>query len=117
MLTTRSRGKSAEDAAASYLTKQGLRLVDSNYYCRQGEIDLIMQDNTTLVFVEVRYRRNTQFGTPQSTVDSRKCRKIILAANHYLQKNRLDMRCRFDVIAITGTNNRIQWIKSAFDVV
>jgi len=110
-------GKQAENLACQYLQKNGLQLELANYRCKQGEIDLIMQDNDQLVFVEVRYRKNNHFGTGADTVDNRKQHKLILAANHYLSvTNKHNSACRFDVISISGRIDfkNINWITNAF---
>ena len=119
MLTSKQRiGNHAEDMACQYLLKQKMTLMQRNYRCRQGEIDLIMLDAEQLVFVEVRYRRNTKFGSGAETVDARKQRKLITAATHYLQKHDTSSTrtSRFDVISISATakESKIQWIKDAF---
>lgn len=103
-----------EDAAAAYLQAAGLCLVARNYRSRHGEIDLIVKDGDTLVFVEVRYRRSNCFGSASASVDERKQRKLLTTAYTYLQQEKLDSPCRFDVIAIEGDPHRIQWIKDAF---
>lgn len=108
-----SKGKEAEDAALTYLRRQGLRLESRNYRCRGGEIDLIMRDAAYWVFVEVRYRRTSRFGTPQATVDFRKQRRLALAARHFLAGH-AESPCRFDVVAIGG-EGRIEWLKNAFE--
>lgn len=110
-------GKQAENLACQYLQQAGLHLQQANYLCKQGEIDLIMKDKDQLVFVEVRYRKNSYFGSGADTVDNRKQHKIILAANHYLSvKNKHNTSCRFDVISINGLIriNNINWITNAF---
>jgi len=86
-----------------------------NYRCRRGEIDLVMREAGTLVFVEVRFRSSTRFGTPAETVDIRKQRRLAAAAAHYLQRHPTNLPCRFDVIAVSGTN-QIDWIRDAFNV-
>lgn len=111
-------GQQAEDAACHYLTRNGLKLITRNYKCRRGEIDLVMQHDDSIVFVEVRYRHNNHFGSGAESVVSRKQEKIILTALHYLQshKESAGSSCRFDVIAVQpGTDkNHIQWIQDAF---
>jgi uncharacterized protein (TIGR00252 family) len=82
---------------------------------RFGEIDLVMRDGATLVFVEVRYRRSDRFGAPAETVDRRKQQRLTAAANHYLQAHPTVLPCRFDVVAVSG-GDRIEWIKNAFAV-
>jgi putative endonuclease len=115
---TFTRGKHAEDTACRYLIENGLRLVEKNYKCRGGEIDLIMQDNNSIVFVEVRYRRNNRFGSGAESVIKRKQNRIILTALHYLQSHKKSaaLASRFDVISIqAGSGNAdIQWIQNAF---
>lgn len=108
-----SVGRRKESAALAYLTQRGLRLVTRNYRCRRGEIDLIMEHDGTLVFVEVRFRRSGTFGTAAESIDQRKRARIIMAANHFLQRHRDTRPCRFDVVAITG--NVPEWITDAFE--
>jgi len=110
---TRAIGEAKERLAESFLIAQGLRLVARNQRSRFGEIDLVMRDEAILVFVEVRYRRSTRFGTPAATVDARKQQRLILAARHYLHRHPTQLACRFDVVAI-GAQDDIQWIRQAF---
>lgn len=117
-------GKAQESKAARYLASQGLRLISRNFSSRYGEIDLIMADSNTLVFVEVRYRRSEQFGSAIDSVTAAKQKKIRLTAAHYLQSHpRLQSsNCRFDVIGLThapsgGAHSaelRVDWVKNAF---
>jgi putative endonuclease len=111
--TAREIGDSKERLAEDYLCGQRLRTVTRNHRCRHGEIDLIMRDGETLVFVEVRYRRSSRFGTPADSVDRRKQQRLAAAASHYLQGHPTLLPCRFDVIAISG-RDQIEWIKNAF---
>jgi putative endonuclease len=123
MKTTTDIGRAAEDCACRYLQQRGLKLLERNYHCRLGEIDLIMHDAGTTVFVEVRYRKSAKFGSGAESIDARKQRKLFASATHYLQKNKqaANQPCRFDVISLTpgalhGNNpNDIQWISNAFD--
>lgn len=109
-------GGEAEQLAAAYLKQQGLKLVASNYQCRFGEIDLIMRDGQTLVFVEVRLRHNVSFGGAAMSITTAKRQKIIRTAEHYLQQHG-DSACRFDAILMsTASVQGIEWIKGAFDV-
>ncbi|MBI1422741.1 MAG: YraN family protein [Gammaproteobacteria bacterium] len=116
---TQKIGKHAEDLAYQYLHKQGLRLLERNFNTRFGEIDLVMRDNDTTVFVEVRYRHQPEIVDPLSSIDSRKQLKLIRTARYYLQqhRNHAFAPARFDVIAITdqGEQPQIQWIKNAFE--
>jgi len=112
-------GQKAEQWACDYLEKQGLTLLTKNYHCRQGEIDLIMQDNHTLVFVEVRYRKSAKFGSALESVNHKKQKKIVFTAEHYLLHSKSGyVAYRFDVIAITPDQNKMQfiWVKDAFQV-
>lgn len=106
-------GKKAEDIACSYLQQNGLTLIQRNYQCRFGEIDLVMQDDDILVFVEVRYRSSNNFGGGIESVDANKRRKLVFAANHYLQNTDGDQPTRFDVVAL-GPDQPPQWICNAF---
>ena len=107
-------GAQAEDLACAHLERAGLRLLARNYRCPQGEIDLVMDDRDTLVFVEVRYRRSNAFGTPAETVDRRKQARLQAAAGHYLLTHSADRACRFDVVAVSGHDAHIEWLRDAF---
>jgi len=80
-------GNRAEATACDYLQRQGLKLVERNYLCKRGEIDLIMRDGQDTVFVEVRYRRSDRFGSSAESVDWRKQAKLLATAEHYLQQH------------------------------
>ena len=108
-------GAQAEDLACAHLERAGLNLLTRNYRCPQGEIDLVMEDRDTLVFVEVRYRRTNTFGTPAETVDKRKQARLQAAAGHFLRAHNADRACRFDVVAVSGHDARIEWLRNAFD--
>lgn len=116
-MSTINTGKDAETRACCYLQAQGLQLVQRNYHSRRGEIDLIMQDKDSLVFIEVRYRRQSRFGSAAESVNRHKQSKLIACANHYIQTypERARQACRFDVVSIDGNMNSIDWIKNAFD--
>ena len=112
------RGHNAENRACEHLGRHGLTLIERNYRAPFGEIDLIMQDQQTVVFVEVRYRRSQEYGTPAETIDRRKQAKLRATAAHYLQRHKSAARrpCRFDVVAVSGSagEERIQWLQNAF---
>jgi putative endonuclease len=108
-------GDVKERLAEDYLRRHHLQPVARNHRCRYGELDLIMRDGGTLVFVEVRYRRSDRFGTAAETVDRRKQQRLAAAASHYLQMHPTLSPCRFDVVAVGG-EDRIHWIKNAFVV-
>ena len=104
----------SEDLALKYLKRRGLKLLMRNYYSRHGEIDLIMQDKDTLVFVEVRYRKSDGYGGAAESVDLHKQSRIANTAESYLQAHPWDGPCRFDIVAIQG-ETKPQWIVGAFD--
>jgi len=104
-------GDAGEDAALAHLLGQGLALVDRNFRCRGGELDLVMRDGATLVFVEVRKRASRRFGDAAASIGSAKQARLVLAAQTYLQRYRLPPACRFDVIAIDGA--ALSWLKNA----
>ncbi|MBY6187811.1 YraN family protein [Marinobacter hydrocarbonoclasticus] len=107
------RGKDAEQQACRFLQAQGLSPVAQNVQCRFGELDLIMRQGDTLVFVEVKYRRHGGFGGAASAVTPHKQHKLRLTANWYLQQQGMsDCPCRFDVLAIDGDTTN--WIQNAF---
>jgi putative endonuclease len=113
-------GQLAEDLAQRHLQTHGLRLLHRNWTCRSGELDLVMLDGDTVVFVEVRYRRHAAWGGALQSVDLRKQQKLIKAAQLFLLKESRWARhpCRFDVVAIeatTGTAEQPNWIRNAFD--
>ncbi|NMM38780.1 MAG: YraN family protein [Glaciimonas sp.] len=107
------KGQAGEDAALAYLAAQGLTLLQRNFLCRGGEIDLVMQEGQALVFVEVRRRANLRHGGAAASVTRSKQARLIIAAQIYLQRYRLPPACRFDVIAIDG--EQLEWLKNAID--
>ncbi|QLF92745.1 YraN family protein [Pseudomonas sp. ABC1] len=109
-------GRAAEAHALAFLNTQGLRLLARNWSCRLGEIDLIMLDGDTLVFVEVRYRKHSAWGGALESVDTRKRQKLIRTAQLFLQKEKRwsNHPCRFDVIAM-GSQQETNWLRNAFD--
>jgi putative endonuclease len=115
MSSTKQRsGDSAEQFAARYLERQGLTIIERNYRCRGGEIDLIARDGPTLVFIEVRFRRSQTFGGARASIDTHKQRRILLAARHYLSGRR-EQACRCDVVLLDRLeSDGIEWIRNAF---
>lgn len=115
----RTQGANAEELACRYLLQQGLRLITRNYHCRQGEIDLIMRDTDNLVFVEVRYRRQSRYGSGLESVNRRKQQRITHCATHYLHRHPRagNLAARFDVVAVSPDieGPRIDWIRNAFE--
>lgn len=115
--TARKRGAAIEQLAARWLQEKGLALIAQNHHVKGGELDLIMRDGDTLVFVEVKHRISTRYGHPLETVTPAKCRRLVRAASLYIGKHGLTSPCRFDILAITGTPPDLdfQWEKAAFD--
>ena len=107
-------GTQAEQRAAQYLRQHGLKPVAQNYRSRFGEIDLIMQDGATLVFIEVRLRRNANFGGAAASIDARKQQRIIRTAQQYLAGLAHLPLCRFD--AVLMDDHGMQWLRNAFEV-
>lgn len=106
-------GADAEARAAEYLQQQGLRLLRRNFRCRLGEIDLILQDGETRVFVEVRARSRQDFGGAAASITPAKQRRLIAAAQIYLMGLAQMPVCRFDAVLIGPEG--LEWIRSAFD--
>ena len=113
-----AQGIVAEELALHYLEARGLTLVTRNFRCRSGELDLIMRDGEQLVFVEVRSRRYACYGTPAESVTRTKQQRLLRAAAFYLQRQRLDLPCRFDVVAILQPDGepQVEWIQDAFQL-
>lgn len=113
MVATKQQGARFELQARRFLEQQGLTFIASNQYFKCGELDLIMQEGKTLVFVEVRQRTNDIFGSAVESVDWRKQQKWLDAANLWLAQRNLsleDADCRFDLIAFGKTEQDIEWI-------
>lgn len=100
MTNRREQGSRGESQARSVLEAKGYYFVDSNYYCRWGEIDLIMRDQETLVFVEVRMRKSLRYGSPLESVTRTKQRRLVQSARDYLLRHPYDGPLRFDVVGI-----------------
>lgn len=112
-LNKNNPGLAAEKIAETYLIANGLKVVARNYHCRFGEIDLIMQSASTLVFVEVRLRKNKHFGSAADSITHLKQQKLLLTAQHYLQQHG-EQTCRFDVVLLSnGLNSQPEWIQNA----
>jgi putative endonuclease len=110
------KGKSAEKKAAYYLKTKGYQLIAQNFSCRMGEIDLIMLDCKTVIFVEVRQRKSALYGTAAQSITPQKRIKLLKTSALFLQMNTQykNYDCRFDVVAFDGENDTMQWIPNAF---
>ncbi|MGJ8662210.1 MAG: YraN family protein [Marinicella sp.] len=112
------QGFEAEKLASLYLQKSGLKLLENNFLTKAGEIDLVMQEGSCLVFIEVKYRASDAWANAAEAVTRQKQLKIIKAAKYYLQKKHasVQVECRFDVIAIDKQTNdiNINWLPHAF---
>ena len=118
MTDARARGARVEAAARDHLVAAGLRMLAANAQARHGELDLVMRDGATVVFVEVRYRATRRFGGGAASVDAGKRRRLVRAAQASLLRHphHADAPCRFDVIDAGGDPEapRIDWLRDAF---
>lgn len=109
-------GAQAEQWAAQYLLQHGMEPVAKNYRGRFGEIDLIMRDGATLVFIEVRLRHNADFGGAAASIDARKQQRVIRTAQQYLASLERTPPCRFDVVLMDDVlGKNLQWLRNAFE--
>ncbi len=111
---SQKKGEVFEHKAANFLRDKGWELLENNFRCKLGEIDLIMKDENTIVFVEVRYRHQKSFGSATESINYHKQVKIINTANYFLTQSNWHNKypCRFDVVTFEG--QQIHWIKNAF---
>lgn len=115
-MTSKARGNEAEDFAAAWLQRQGLCLVERNWRCRFGELDLVLMDGDTIVIAEVRLRSSGKFGGAAASVDRHKQKKLIATAQLFLSR-RPSAPCRFDVVLMSDAEGGdIEWIRDAFSV-
>lgn len=116
--TSIERGQWAESLAEQFLRRQGLKSLQRNYRCKSGEIDLVMLERETLVFVEVRYRQGSDYGSGADSVTAKKRQRLVATAQRYVQQRGLpEPPCRFDVVSVSSLHGRpqIDWIPNAFD--
>jgi len=107
-------GQAAEDIAAAWLQRRGLRLLTRNFRCKAGEIDLILRDGASLVFAEVRYRSSAAFGGAAASITAKKRQRIVTAARYYLM-DKPDQPCRFDVVLLDKlAPDAVEWLQDAF---
>lgn len=113
-------GERGEDRAEALLKKHGYRIIERNYRCARGEIDIVARDGDTIAFVEVKTRSSEDFGGPKHGVDSRKQRKLTEVAEHYIAERGIrDTDLRFDVVSIVVKDGayKTELIKDAFEAV
>lgn len=108
------QGRAGEEQALAHLLAQGLLLVERNFLCKGGEIDLVMRDGTVLVFVEVRQRASASHGGAAASVTVAKQRRLTLAAQVYLMRLASEPPCRFDVVAIDA--GQLAWLKNVMQM-
>jgi putative endonuclease len=112
-------GKKGEELALRFLKKRGYRIIEKNYVCKMGEMDIIAKEKDTLVFIEVKTRTSMAFGPPQLAVTRFKQRQLSKVALYYLKEKRLEnVKARFDVVAIllVQKGEEIELIKDAFEL-
>jgi len=114
-------GRKGEEVAVDFLKKQGYRIIKRNYRCRAGEIDIVVEEGSSLVFVEVKSRRSTHFGLPEEAISYEKRRHLTRVALGYLTHHRIkETKCRFDVVSVLMNDHgvkEIRLIKNAFEAV
>jgi putative endonuclease len=112
-------GRKGEEVALRFLKKKGYRIIERNYVCKMGEMDIIAKDKDALVFVEVKTRTSTDFGPPQLAVNSTKQKQLSKVALNFLKEKRLgEIKARFDVVAIllSQKGEEIELIRDAFEL-
>ncbi len=117
-MNTRSIGTTGETIACRFLEGKGYKIIERNYRCRSGEIDIIAMERKTLCFVEVKTRKNFSYGPPYLSVTPQKQHQLSLVALDYLGKTRIEFSgIRFDVVSIDNENNteKIELFKGAFE--
>jgi len=107
-------GRLSEDEALAYLQAQGLALVERNFLCKAGELDLVMRDGPGLVFVEVRKRASTRFGGALWSITPAKQKRLLRTAQYYLLRYHQVPPCRFDVVAIE--NGQLRWLRNVLEM-
>ena len=111
-MNKKKTGTAYEVIAAEYLKKQGIQILEMNYRTFRGEIDIIGKEKDTLIFIEVKYRKNASYGQPWEAISVDKQKRICYVANYYLLNNKWKWQIRFDVISICG--DEIMWFPNAF---
>ena len=117
MLSNRDLGKTGEEVAAEYLKKDGYKILEKNFRCRSGEIDIIAKKDSVVAFIEVKTRKSTLYGEPEESIDFLKVKRIRKSANYFICfKNLGDFDFSFDVISIKLVSGKfkIKHIRNAF---
>ena len=116
-MNNRKQGNDFEGLAADYLKRQGYDIIQQNFYCKMGEVDIIARDDQYLVFVEVKYRKSARAGTAAEAVNFNKMRKISRCADVYMMQNKMsgDTSVSFDVVAIE--EGHLKHYKNAFEYI
>lgn len=109
-------GKLGEKAVIEYLMKQGYDILEHNWYCNKNEIDIIAQNDEWIVFVEVKTRSSQQWGNPEDAISEAKIKRIVEAADNYIQINDINIPARFDIasVIIDNTECKIEYFEDAF---
>lgn len=113
----KATGNAGENQAIAFLEQQNLKLVERNFNCNMGEIDIVMRDNEHWVFVEVKYRRNEAFASVVEQITPAQCQRVRRSAQFYLLSRQLDEHqtfIRFDVVAICEQPEQLYWLPDAF---
>ncbi len=116
-MNTRKNGSYFEDKACEYLKIKGCTILERNFRCRYGEIDMIVRDGSHIVFVEVKHRQAGTAGSPLEAVTREKMKRISNTARYYLMKNGISeyTPMRFDVVGYLG--DEVTWVRDAFDYI
>ena len=117
MIDKKSLGQKGEDIASKVLKKDGYRIIEKNFRCKQGEIDIIAENKGVVCFIEVKARSSEDFGLPEEAVTSWKQRRLLAAAYVYLEKKKIKSKdLRFDIVSVDLTNEKARILKNAFEV-
>lgn len=114
-MSTTERGRAGEQLAAEYLTAKGYTLLERNYHCRWGELDLIAQKDGVIVFAEVKLRKDDRFSSAMEAVTPQKRKKLCMTAGLWLAERECALPARFDVIEVYTASGRLRHIENAFD--
>lgn len=115
--TNKQRGNHYENQAAEFLKQQGIQIIEQNFYCKGGEIDLIGLERTTLIFFEVKFRKTNQHGDPSEFINPKKLQRLYRCAQTFIQKNQgyATKEMRFDCICITHSPQKQAWLKNIYN--